>query len=84
MIGSQDRLDEAGERAVDDEKVNRVLGDRALIVRLHRKWLPPDQSDPFGVGRARQIANPRRVLQDRGPDCDVGSGRDHRPDYCQA
>ena len=68
MIGSQDRLDEAGKRAVDDEKIDRVLDDRALIVGLHRQRLPPDQRDPFGVGCARQIANSRGVLEDRGPD----------------
>jgi hypothetical protein len=28
MIGSHDRLDETGKRAVNDEKIDRVLGDR--------------------------------------------------------
>ena len=58
-----------------DEKVDRVLGERALIVRLHRQRLPPDQRDPFGVGRARQLANSRGVLGERGPDFDIGSRR---------
>src|SRR6202021_3734059 len=45
MIGSQDRLDEAGKRAIDDEKVNRVLDDRPLIVGLHGQRLPPHPGD---------------------------------------
>ena len=83
MIGSQNRLDETGKHAVDDEKINRVLGDRPLIVCLHRERLPPDQRHPFGVGRARQDANARGVRKNRGPDFDVGSERDHRLDYYQ-
>src|SRR4029077_19547351 len=63
MIGSHDRLYEAGKRVVDDEKINRVLGDRPLIVCLHRERLPPDQRDPLGVGCARQGANSGSVLQ---------------------
>jgi hypothetical protein len=60
-----------------------VLDNRALIVGLHRQRLPSDQRSPFGVGCARQIANAGCVLKDGGPDFDVGSGRYHRPDYCQ-
>src|SRR3984957_6361131 len=84
VIGSQDRLDEAFERAALDEKVDCVLGDRALIVRLHRQRLSPDQRDPLGVGRARQIANSRRVLQESGPDFEISRRRCHRPDYGEA
>ena len=66
MIRSQDHLDQASKHALVDEKIDYVLGDRALIVRLHRQRLSPDQRDPLGVGRTRQIANSRRVLQERG------------------
>src|SRR6202522_1378931 len=83
VIRSQDRLDEAGERAVNDQKINRVLGARALIVCLHRHGPPPDQRHPLGIGRAREIANSRGVRGDRGPDVDIGSGRYHCVDYCR-
>jgi hypothetical protein len=62
MVRPQDRLDEPGKHAVNDQKVDRMLGDRALIVGLHREWLAPDQRDPFGVSCMRQRANSRSVL----------------------
>jgi hypothetical protein len=80
MIGSQDRLDESGEGAIDEQKVDGVLGHRALIVRLHRQRLPPDQRDPFGVGRARQAADDLGVRGDGRADFDAGNERCHRPD----
>jgi hypothetical protein len=57
MIGSQDRLDEAYQRGVSDEKVDRVFSHRALIVRLHGQRLSADQRHPLRVGRARQAAD---------------------------
>jgi hypothetical protein len=80
MIGSQDRLDEAYERVAVDKKVNRMLGDRALIVRLHRQRLSSDQRNPFGVGRARQAADDLGVRGDGRADFDAGSEWCHRPD----
>jgi hypothetical protein len=80
MVRPQDRLHEAGKRAVNDQKVDRVLGDRAVIVGLHGQRLAPDQRDPFGVGCTRQRANSRGVLKDCRPDFDVGWGNYHRPD----
>ena len=83
MIGSQDRLDEAGKRAIDNEKINRVLDDRPLIVGLHGQRLTPDQRDPLGVGCARQAADRISIGRDGRTDFCTGTGRFHRDDYCQ-
>ena len=62
MIGPDDRLDEAHERAVDGQEIDRVLTDGAVIVGLHRQRLAADERNPFGVGGASEVADARRVF----------------------
>jgi hypothetical protein len=77
MIGSEDHLDKACKRAVSDQKVNRVLGDRALIFGLHRQRLASDQRDPFGVGCARQIADRLGIRWSGGPNTGGSEASSH-------
>ena len=60
-----------------------MLTDGAVIVGLHRQRLAADQRSPFGVCRARQVANSHRVFEGCGADFYDGSRRRHRGKLCR-
>jgi hypothetical protein len=68
-VGFLDQLDEGNETIIDEDKVDDVIANRAILVRLHRLRGSSVHRHPLRVRGMHEVAHGSRVGRGRTAEC---------------